>query len=314
MKVVVLDDYQGVAATLGAWRSLGDDVDVQPITAHISDPRDLVRIANSCDVLVVMRERTPVPASLITEMRRTSLIVTTGMQNASIDVAKARECGITVCGTRGSVADVVEMTWALILALTRRVVAEDRAVRRGRWQTGVGTQLAGKRLGVIGLGRVGTRVSRIAQAFGMEVVGWSPNLTFERAAELGVVAVEKSVLLAESDILTVHLRLGERSRGVMGRAEFGQLAPSSYLVNTARGALIDELALAEALAAGRIAGAALDVYCCEPLPMEHPLRSAPRLILSPHMGYVTDATYQVYFADIVQDIEAFRSGTPIRVL
>jgi phosphoglycerate dehydrogenase-like enzyme len=243
------------------------------------------------------------------------LLVTTGMANASIDLAAAGAHGVTVCGTdSGSATNTAELTWALILACRRRVVTEDRALREGRWQITIGTDLAGSTLGVLGLGRLGTQVARIGQAFGMRVIAWSRHLTAERAEAAGATLVSKDELFATSDVVTVHLRLSERTIGLVGAAELAAMKPSAILVNTSRGPIVTESALVTALATGSIAGAGLDVYDAEPLPAGNPLRGAPNTVLLPHLGYVTEATYRSWYEQIVEDIAAWRAGEPVRVL
>jgi phosphoglycerate dehydrogenase-like enzyme len=236
------------------------------------------------------------------------------MANAAIDLAAAAECGVTVCGTGGLASPTAELTWGLVLALARRIPAEDAAMHRGDWQLGVGTELAGKTFGVIGLGRLGQRVARIALAFEMRVLAWSQNLDPELARSLGVEPVAKDTLLQESDIVSLHLKLSDRTRGIIGAADLALMRPSAYLVNTSRGPLVDTAALLTALRDGTIAGAGIDTYDEEPLPREHPLRSAPNTVLTPHIGYVTDGTYRVFFTDAVADIAAWLAGTPVRIL
>ena len=242
------------------------------------------------------------------------LLVTTGMANASIDVAAARRQGIVVAGTGGLSAPTAELTWGLILAVTRHVCAEDRRVRAGGWQRTIGPELSGRTLGVLGLGRLGRRVAAVAQAFEMDVIAWSQNLRSEDAAELGVEAVSKEDLFRRADVLTIHTRLSDRTRGLVTAAELALMKPSAYLVNTSRGPIVDEAALLAALNDGTIAGAALDVYDVEPLPAGHPLRSAPNTVLTPHLGYVSEGSYEVYFREAVEDIAAFLDGEPVRVL
>ena len=261
-----------------------------------------------------MRERTPLPRSRLARFPRLELVVTTGMANAAIDVQAATGLGVTVCGTRGSPAAPAELTWALILALLRHVPAEDAALRAGGWQHTVGTEVEGRTLGVIGLGRIGSRVAAVGRAFGMDVLAWSPHLDPAAAAAQGVAAVGKDELLERSDVVTLHLRLSPATRGVIGARELGLLQPTAYLVNTSRGPLVDEDALIAALRAGRLAGAALDVFDVEPLPPSHPLRTMDGLVLTPHVGYVTRGNYERWYADVVEDIAAWLDGAPLRVL
>jgi len=312
--VAVLDDYQGVAEALGPWDELGDAVSVTAFRDHVDDDDELVTLLGAFEVVVAMRERTPFPAHRLERLPNLRLLVTTGMANASIDVAAARRQGIVVAGTGGLSAPTAELTWGLILAVTRHVCAEDRRVRAGGWQRTIGPELSGRTLGVLGLGRLGRRVAAVAQAFEMDVIAWSQNLRSEDAAELGVEAVSKEDLFRRADVLTIHTRLSDRTRGLVTAAELALMKPTAYLVNTSRGPIVDEGALLAALNDGTIAGAALDVYDVEPLPAGHPLRSAPNTVLTPHLGYVSEGSYEVYFREAVEDIAAFLDGEPVRVL
>ena len=317
MKIVVLDDYQRVARTLGPFDSLAD-AEVAVLHEHIADPDELADALRGAEVVVAMRERTPFPAAMFDRLPDLRLLVTTGMANAAVDMAAAAAHGVTVTGTMmygpGKSSSATELTWALILAVRRHVVAEDRALRDGRWQTTIGTDLAGSTLGVLGLGRLGTQVARIGQAFDMRVIAWSQNLTPERAAEAGATWVPKEELFAASDVVTVHLKLSERTTGLVGAAELAAMKPSAVLVNTSRGPIVDQDALVAALTAGGIAGAGLDVYDVEPLPPGNPLRGAPNTVLLPHLGYVTEGGYRSMYDQVVEDITAWRAGTPVRVL
>jgi phosphoglycerate dehydrogenase-like enzyme len=314
VRVAILDDYQGVALASGPWERLGDAVEVTVFRDHVDDDDALVARLRPFEVVLAMRERTPFGVARLERLPSLRLLVTTGMGNAAIDVAAAARLGITVCGTRGLPSPTAELTWALILALVRHVPAEDRALRTGGWQHTIGTELAGRTLGVIGLGRLGTRVAAIGRAFEMDVVAWSQNLSADTAANAGVRAVARDELLATADVVTIHLRLSERTRGLIGAAALAAMKPSAYLVNTSRGPIVDEAALLAALRAGTIAGAGLDVYDTEPLPPDHPLRSAPNTVLTPHVGYVTTGTYAVFHGDAVEDVAAWLAGEPVRVL
>ena len=313
-RIAVLDDYQSAAAGFADWSLVPPPVDVVEFADHLADEDALVDRLTPFEVVVAMRERTPFPRTLLERLPHLRLLVTTGRRNASIDVAAAAERGITVCGTGSHAAGPVELTWALILAVTRQVPLEDASVRAGGWQETVGTDLAGATLGVLGLGRLGERVARIGQAFDMDVVAWSQNLTGQRAAEVGVRLVDRDELFATADVLTVHLVLSDRTRGLVGRDELERMKPSAILVNTSRGPIVDEAALLDALSSSRIAGAGLDVFDTEPLAPDHPLRSAPRTVLTPHLGYVTEKTYEIFFREAVEDVAAFLAGSPIRVL
>lgn len=310
-RIVVLDDYQRVASSCADWDSLGAAVTF--IDRHLAGP-ELVTAVQDAEVLVLMRERTPITAELLAQLPTLRLIVTTGMRNASIDVAAARESGITVCGTNGLASPTVEHTWALILGLVRHVASEDAALRAGSWQTTVGTDLAGKTLGLMGLGRLGSRVAAIGQAFEMKTIAWSQNLDPDHAASLSVRAVAKQELMAQSDIVSLHLVSSARTHHIVGPVELEAMRPTAFLVNTSRGPLIDTAALVDALHGGRLAGAALDVYDSEPLPADDPLRSAPHTLLTPHLGYVTLDNYDVFFREAVEDIAAWAAGDPLRVI
>ncbi|EHR60788.1 D-2-hydroxyacid dehydrogenase family protein [Saccharomonospora cyanea] len=312
MRIAILDDYQNVALELADWESL--DADVHVFTEHIAHQDELVRRLAGFDVVVAMRERTPFPDSVLSRLPELRLLVTTGQRNASIDVEAARRHGILVCGTGYLPHPTVELTWALILAACRHLPTELRAMRDGGWQSTLGTGLRGRTLGVLGLGRLGAQVARVGQAFGMRTIAWSHNLTPERAAEHDVTAVTKDELLASSDVLTVHLVLSERTRGLVGAAELAAMKPTALLVNTSRGPIVDTEALVHALRDGVIGGAALDVYDEEPLSADHSLRSLPNAVLTPHIGFVTRETYEVFYRDAVADIAAFQRGEPVRVL
>jgi phosphoglycerate dehydrogenase-like enzyme len=312
-RIAVLDDYQSVAATYADWSTVAEQLDVVEFADHVADDDALVARLEPFDVVVAMRERTAFPRRVLERLPNLRLLVTTGRKNASIDVAAAGELGITVCGTDSHPTGPVELTWALILATARHVPQEDASVRAGGWQETVGTDLAGGVLGVVGLGRLGERVAKVGQAFGMDVVAWSQNLTYERAAEVGVRKVEKEELLRTADVVTVHLVLSDRTRGLIGRDELALMKAGAMLVNTSRGPIVDEAALVEALHDGRIT-AGLDVFDTEPLPADHPLRTAPRTVLVPHLGYVTEQTYEVFYRHAVEDVAAFLAGAPLRVI
>jgi phosphoglycerate dehydrogenase-like enzyme len=312
--VTVLDDYQHVALTIADWTPVSERFEVEVIHDHLDDAAQVIARLRSSQVVVAMRERTPFPAELLRSLPELKLLVTTGNKNAAIDLAAAADLGITVCGTTGTGNSVPEITLGMIIALTRNFAAEDAAVRSGGWQHTIGPGLAGSTLGLVGLGRLGIPVATLAQAFDMSVLAWSPNLTPERAAEHGVRAVGKHELFAASDVVSIHMPLSERSRGLVGATELAAMRPTSYLVNTSRGPIVDEAALLDALRDRRIAGAALDVYDVEPLPADHPLRSTPNTLLLPHIGYVTTDVYRLWYTQVVEDIVAWADGAPVRVL
>lgn len=310
MRVAVLDDYQRVAASLAEWERL--DASVEFFHDTLSDRAALVDRLAGFDVVVGMRERTPFPRELLAALPDLRLLITTGRRNASFDVAAAAELGITVCGTESPGHATAELTFALILTLARGLVDEIESVRAGGWQVGLGSDLRGATLGIIGLGRLGSQVAGFGTAFGMEVIAWSENLTAERCAEAGAVGVDKRELLARADFVTIHLRLSDRTRGLIGAQELAAMKPTAYLVNTSRSPIVDTGALLAAVQGGRPAGAALDVFDTEPLPPDHPLRTEPRIIATPHVGYVTRQTYEVFYPQAVAAIEAWAAGSPIR--
>jgi phosphoglycerate dehydrogenase-like enzyme len=314
VQVAVLDDYQDVARFFGPWETLGDEVEVTVFHDHISNDGVLRDLLAEYEVVVAMRERTPFTAKRLADLPNLRLLVTTGMGNAAIDMDAARELGVTVCGTGSLPSPTAELTWGLIIALTRNICEEDRRIREGGWQRTIGPELAGRTLGVVGLGKLGRRVAAIARAFEMDVIAWSENLKAEDARAAGVQAVGRDELFVRADVVTLHTRLSERTRGLVGAREIELMKPTAVLVNTSRGPVVDEAALLAALRRGAIAGAALDVYDEEPLPAEHPLRAAPRTLLTPHLGYVTHGTYEVFYRDAVEDVAAFLRGEPVRVL
>jgi phosphoglycerate dehydrogenase-like enzyme len=314
MRVAVLDDYQGVAREMADWSSLGSDFEIVSFRDHLADQGAIVQRLQDFEVIVAMRERTPFPRALLEKLPRLRLLVSTGMRNASIDLAAARERGVVVCGTPGAAGTTGELTWGLILALFRQIPREDRSLREGRWQTTVGLGLAGKTLGIIGLGTIGSQVAKVGAAFNMEVIAWSQNLDAERASRAGAKRVERDELLARADAVTIHLVLGERTRGLIGERELARMKPTAFLVNTSRGPIVDEAALAAALRKGTIAGAGIDVYDNEPIAPDHPLLAAPNTVLTPHLGYVTRESYSAYFRGALEDIAAWRRGAPMRVL
>jgi phosphoglycerate dehydrogenase-like enzyme len=316
LRCAVLDDFQRVATEVADWSVVADDVEVVPFDRHIDGEDDLVTALAGFDIVVTLRERVSFPGSLIARLPRLKLIVASGMRNSVIDYAAAEAHGVTVCGTASSSTPPVEMTWALLLGLARGLVEESNALRSGGpWQSTVGADLHGRRLGLLGLGKIGSRVAQVGLAFGMRVGAWSQNLTRERAEEVGVeLAPSKEELLADSDFVSVHLALGDRTRGLLGRPELALLKPSAYLINTSRAAIVDQDALLDALYAGRIAGAGVDVFDVEPLPADHPMRTAPRLLATPHLGYVSRANYATYYGQAVENIRAFLAGAPVRRL
>jgi phosphoglycerate dehydrogenase-like enzyme len=313
LRIAVLDDYQRASERFADWSLVDPPPDVTVLSSPLPDDA-LVRTLHDVDVVVAMRERTAFPRPVLAQLPNLRLLVTTGMVNAAVDLDAAADLGVAVAGTGGLVAPTTELTWALILAVLRHVPVEDAAVRSGRWQHTVGGDLAGRTLGLVGLGRQGAGVARVAKAFDMEVVAWSRNLTDERASAHGVERVELAELLARADVVSVHLVLSDRTRHLLGRAELQQMKPGAVLVNTSRGPIVDEAALVEALERGWIAGAGLDVFDLEPLPADHPLTTVRNTVLTPHLGYVTEAMYEVFYREVVEDVVAWSSGRPVRLL
>ncbi len=310
---MVLDDYQGVAEGLADWGSLSGWA-VEFERARLPDDDAVVARLEGVDAAVLMRERTPFPDPLLARLPRLRLLVTGGMRNAAVDLDAAARRGVTVCGVPGGSPATAELAWALLLALLRSVCAEDAALRSGRWQSTVGHGLAGRTLGVVGLGNLGRRMVPVARAFGMGVLAWSANLTAEAAEQAGASRVGKAELFRRSDVVSLHLVLSERTRHVVGREELALLGPGGFLVNTARAGLVDPSALLEALHSGGIAGAALDVYDREPLPPDDPLLRAPRTLLTPHLGYVTRDNLGHWYGGAVHALRAYADGAPVHVL
>ena len=310
--IAVLDDYQSVAEASADWARLGGDVTFFDLP--LGDQAAIADTLADFEVIVAMRERTPFGRDLLAQLPSLRLLVTTGMRNAAIDVQAAADLGITVCGTSSPGHATAELAFALVQSLARGLTHEIEAVRSGGWQIGLGRDLRGATLGVIGLGRLGALVAGFGQAFGMNVLAWSENLTEQRAAEVGAGRVPLKELLTTSDFVTIHLRLSDRTRGLIGAGELALMKQDAYLINTSRAAIVDEAALLDALRSGAIAGAGLDVFGDEPLPPDNPIRAESRVIATPHIGYVTRETYQIFYNEAVEDIEAWAAGSPVRVL
>jgi len=313
-RVALLDDYQDVALSMADWKSLPAGTEVVVFKDHLAAEDAVAGRLADFDIIMALRERTPFPRTLLERLPKLKLLITAGMRNASIDMKAAADRGVTVCGTAGLPYPTAELAWGLILSLMRRIPAEDRATREGRWQTSLGLGLNGKTLGVLGLGTLGSRAAKVGLAFEMDVLAWSQNLTAERAKEIGVTLVPKDELLARSDIVSIHLVLGERTRGLIGARALGLMKRSAYLINTSRGPIVDEAALIRALGDGTIAGAGLDVFDEEPLPLDHAFRRLPNIVITPHLGYVTSETYRIFYGHAVEDIKAYLDGKPVRVL
>ncbi|WP_091150833.1 D-2-hydroxyacid dehydrogenase family protein [Mucilaginibacter pineti] len=310
IKIGILDDYQSVALTMADWSVVQQQAEVTVFTEHIAAEDVLAERLQPFQVLCVMRERTPLTRALLSRLPNLKLIVSTAQRNASLDTAACTELGIEVAMTSYVESGAPELTWALLLALARNLAAEAGNVRSGGWQTTVGADLQGKTLGIVGLGRIGTKLATYAKAFGMKVIAWSENLTEERAHRAGAELVSKEYLFRSADFVTLHLVLSDRTRGIVGARELELMKPAAFLVNTSRGPLVDEAALLTVLQTRRIAGAALDVYDTEPLPADHSFRKLPNVLATPHIGYVTEQTYRVFYGDTVKVIEKWLAGQP----
>jgi phosphoglycerate dehydrogenase-like enzyme len=314
-KVAVLDDYQSVALDMADWTVLSPECEVQAFRDHLSDVEAIAERLKDFEIVTCMRERTPFGRDLLERLPNLRLLVTAGRRNAAIDIAAATDLGVLVCGTSGGpLGPPAELAWGLIFALIRHIPREDAAVREGRWGTALGMSLEGKVLGTLGLGQLGTRVAKVGVAFGMSVMAWSQNLTADRASQAGATLVSQDELFTQSDILSINVQLSERTRGLVGARELGLMKPTAYLINTARGSIVDEAALVQALQSGTIAGAGLDVFDEEPLPMDHPFKSLDNTILVPHIGYVTEDQYRVRYGETVEDVAGYLRGEPLRML
>ncbi len=314
MRIAVLDDYQDVARDMADWSRLQQDHEVTFFHDTYEGLEGFAQRLAGYEVLGVMRERSPIGRDLLERLPDVKMIATAGMRNAAIDLDYCKERGIVVCGTQNSADSTPELAWGHIISLARNIHIENQRMREGRWITTLGLNLTGKTLGILGLGRLGQRMAEIGHVFNMKIIAWSHNLTDAQAAEAGVERVEKDELFRRSDFLTIHYKLGERSRGLVGARELGLMKKTAYLVNTSRGPIVDTDALIAALGAGQIAGAGIDVYDEEPLSPHHPLRHMPRTLLTPHLGYVTDGTYTAFYGQMVELIEQWIAGEPVRVL
>ncbi|HEX8595816.1 MAG TPA: D-2-hydroxyacid dehydrogenase family protein [Pseudomonas sp.] len=313
VRIAVLDDWQCVASDVVDWSVLNSIGEVTFLHEFPADTDTMATRLEPFDVICVMRERTAFDEPLLSQLPHLKLLVTGGMRNAAIDVKAAGKLGIAVCGTDSYKHAAPELTWALIMGITRNLVEEANSLRGGQWQIGLGSDLHGKTLGILGLGSIGKWIARYGQAFGMNVIAWSENLTAEAAAQSGVAYVSKQQLFEQSDVLSVHLVLSDRSRGLVDAQALGWMKPGAYLINTARGPIVDEAALIQALQQRRIAGAALDVFGIEPLPADHPFRTLDNVLATPHIGYVTENNYRTFFSQMIEDIQAWDAGEPIRV-
>jgi D-3-phosphoglycerate dehydrogenase len=314
-RCAILDDFQNVTLTVADWSSVSSELDIKVFNEHLGGPDNVVNALQDFEIVCAMRERTGFPRAVIEKLPKLKLLITTGMRNASIDVAAATERGVTVCGTGSFGSPTSGIAIGLMLELTRHIGYENARLKAGEtWQRTIGPELEGLTLGILGLGKLGTRTAKIAQAFGMKVIAWSQNLTPEKCKEVGVDYVSKEDLFRQADFITIHVILSQRTRGLVGAKEIALMKPSAYLINTSRGPIIDEAAMLTALRENKIAGAGLDVFDVEPLPVDHPLRKMDNVVLTPHLGYVATQNYRAYFGGVVDDIRAFLDGKPVRVL
>jgi D-3-phosphoglycerate dehydrogenase len=315
LRCAILDDYQNIALSSADWSPIKADVDIKTFASHLGGPDKVIAALQDFDIVVAMRERTGFPKPVIDALPKLKLLITTGMRNASIDTEAAKARGVTVCGTGAFGSPTSGIAIGLMLELTRHIGYENARLHAGAvWQTTIGPELEGLTLGVLGLGKLGRRTAAIAKAFGMTVIAWSQNLTPEKCAEAGVGYVVKDDLFKEADFISIHVVLSARSRGLVGASEIALMKPTAYLINTSRGPIIDEAAMLAALRDKRIAGAGLDVFDIEPLPLDHPLRKMDNVVITPHLGYVSTQNYKHYFAGVVEDIRGFLDGKPVRVM
>lgn len=314
VRIAVIDDWQNVASGVVDWSVLEAVGQVSFLHDYPADTPTMIERLQQFDVICLMRERSTFDQALLQGLPNLKLLVTGGMRNAAVDIPAAKALGIQVCGTDSYKQAAPELTWALIMASTRNLLAEANSLRAGEWQQGLGSDLHGKTLGILGLGNIGQRIAQFAKVFGMRVIAWSENLTPERAAESGVTWVSKRELFEQADVLSIHLVLSDRSRGLVDAQALGWMKPTARLVNTARGPIVDEAALIDALVSGRLAGAALDVFDQEPLPVDHPFRQLANVLATPHVGYVSERNYQQFYGQMIEDIQVWASGSPIRLL
>lgn len=315
LRCAILDDYLNLSLKLADWSKIEDRVDVTVFNQPFASQDSAVSALKDFEIILAMRERTPFPRAMFDQLPKLKLLITSGLRNNSIDMAAAKDKGVVVCGTQWPRDPTAPLTMGMILELTRNIGRENARMHAGEYlQKHVGIEIEGKTLGVIGLGKLGAKVAGLAKAFGMNVIAWSPNLTAERCKEVGVTYATKEELFATADIITIHVVLSDRSRGLVGAADLNRMKPTSFIVNTARGPIIDEMALLETLKARKIAGAAVDVFSVEPLPVDHPFRKLDNLVLTPHLGYVTQETFIAHYTQMVEGIDGWFKGEPVRRL
>ena len=315
LRCAILDDYLNLSLKLADWSKIEDRVDVTVFNQPFASQDSAVSALKDFEIILAMRERTPFPRAMFDQLPKLKLLITSGMRNAAIDMEAAKDHGVVLCGTQWARDPTAPLTMGLILELTRNIGRENARMHAGEYlQKHVGIEIDGKTLGVVGLGKLGAKVSTIAKTFGMNVIAWSPNLTAERCKEVGVTYATKEELFSTADIITIHMVLSDRSRGLVGAAELNRMKPTSFLVNSARGPIVDEMALLETLKARKIAGAAVDVFSVEPLPVDHPFRKLDNLVLTPHLGYVTQETFTAHYTQMVEGIDGWFKGEPVRKL
>lgn len=314
MRIAILDDYFNAALDLADWSKVDGRAEITTFTEYLEGEDAVVKALGDFEIIVGMRERTRFPASVLERLPNLKLLITTGMRNASFDMDAAAKQGVTVCGTGGVGSPTSELAIGLMIALMRDIPRQSRSMEDGGWQTFAGSDLAGKTMGLLGLGKLGGAVARVANAFDMKVIAWSQNLTDERAAECNATRVDKDTLFKDSDVISIHLVLSDRSRGLVGAEQLAQMKKTAYLINTSRGPIVDEDALLTALQNKDIGGAGIDVYGEEPLPADHPMRKLDNVLLTPHIGYVTAENLAKMYQDAAEDIAAFLDGNPVRVL
>jgi phosphoglycerate dehydrogenase-like enzyme len=315
VRCAILDDYQNVALKSTDWSKVKGDLDIKVFSAHLGGPANVIAALKDFEIVVAMRERTGFPRTVIEALPNLKLLITTGMRNASIDTEAAKARGVAVCGTGSFGSPTSAIAIGLMIELTRHIGYENARLHGGAaWQSTIGPDLEGMTLGILGLGKLGTRTANVGKAFGMKVIAWSQNLTPEKCQEAGVGYAAKDDLFRQSDFVCIHVVLSQRTRGIVGAHEFGLMKPSAFLINTSRGPIVDEAAMLAALREKKIAGAGLDVFDIEPLPLDHPLRKMDNVVLTPHLGYVSEQNYRHYFAGVVEDIRGFLDGKPVRVM
>src|ERR1700720_4108961 len=315
LRCAILEDYLNLARSVADWSKISDRVDVTDFTQPFASPEAAASALKDFEIICAMRERRPFPRTMFAALPKLKLLITSGMRNAALDLEAAKDHQVVLCGTQFGRDPTAPLTMGLILELTRNIGRENARMHAGEpLQKFVGIEIEGRTLGVIGLGKLGGKVAKLAQAFGMNVIAWSPNLTAERCKEVGVTYATKEQLFANADIITIHVVLGPRSRGLVGREDLARMKPSAYLVNTARGPIVDEAALLETLQQRKIAGAAVDVFSVEPLPVDHPFRKLDNIVLTPHLGYVTEEGFRSHYSQMIEGIDSWLKGEPLRRL